>query len=798
MIIASTLAAAFVFPGVARAADDPLSVGAVQGSTIADPRTQRSPLAPASGNGTSSAKYNVRGVVTQLALSRTAAGVDNYGFFLQSRRGTEDGDPTTSDGVFVYMSTFKDLQGGYVPTVGDEIVIGARVSDFFNLTELSGASLVNRLATGVPMSEVQVDDAIPPADSAAADLFWERHEGMQLRVRAGSGVVSGTKVFSSTADAEVWTIDRDDPLMKRADPYARRVFRDAHPLDDQPGLVDNGNGNRILIGPMGVKATAGDSTTVLPAARTFDTVTNDAVGGVYYAFSKYGIQPASVAFTRGVDPSKNNPPRAADRSREVAIATFNVENLYDFRDDPFDGCDFTGNLGCPGVSPPFDYVPASAAEYHARVALIAQQIVKDLKSPDLILAQEAEDQDICTVSAGALSCADTNNADGKPDTLQELALAVRKAGGPAYDAAFDRTGADARGITSAFLYRTDRLSPAAASASDPILGSAPQVTYRAAGLPANADVSNPKALNAVLPADVDKSTGVDGSNVFTRAPQVGLFDVKAAPGSSEHYQIWALSNHYSSGPNSRVGQRREQAAYGAAIVTAIEATHANARVIYGGDLNVFPRPDDPVPAQPGDQLGPLYSAGLHNLWDNLAADVPVAAYSYDFEGQGQTLDNLFVNNALYGDLIQMRAAHINSDWTPGDPAGGARGTSDHDPQVARFQSRAALSVGDVSVAEGDSGTTTLTFPVTVSRPLSTPLTVCATALPVTAWPVLDFDPYLGCKALPAGATSLTFPVTVHGDGLREPDEQVSLTVAALALDIRMVRPTATGTILNDD
>lgn len=797
MLAVPIVAASVLLPGVAHAATDPLTIGAVQGSTTSSPRTQRSPLAPASGNGSSGTKYQVRGVVTQLALSRTAAGANQYGFFLQSRTGTADGDPTTSDGIFVYMSTFTTLIGGYAPKVGDEIVIEARVSEFFNLTELTSASLVTQLDANVPAEEVEIDDATPPADSAAADLFWERHEGMQLRVRAGSGVVSGTKVFNSTDDAEVWAIDRDDPLMQRADPYARRVFRDAHPLDDQPGLVDNGNGDRILIGPMGVKATAGDSAKVLPPARTFDTVTGDAVGGLYYAFAKYGIQPASIAFTPGVDPSKNNPPKAADRDREVAVATFNVENLYDFRDDPFDGCDFAGNTGCPGVSPPFDYVPANATDYEARLGVLADQIINNLQSPDLILAQEAEDQDICSTSGAALACGDTNNADGKPDTLQELALAIAKAGGPSYDAAFDRTGADARGITAAFLYRTDRLSLAAASEDDPILGSSPQVDYRGAALASNADVSNPKALNAVLPADVDKSTGVDGSNVYTRAPQVGLFDVKAAPGDSEHYQIWAISNHYSSGPDSRVGQRTEQATYGAAVVTAIEATHANARVSYGGDLNVFPRPDDPVPSNPGDQLGPLYEAGLHNLWDNLVADAPASAYSYDFEGQAQTLDSLFVNPALYGDLIQMRATHINADFSADDPANPSRGASDHDPQVARFQSRAALSVADASVVEGDRGTTPLAFPVSLSRPLSQPLTVCATALPVTAWPVVDFDPYLGCQVVPAGETATTFTVKVRGDRLREPDEKLALVIAGLA-NVRLTDATATGTIVNDD
>ena len=67
-----------------------------------------------------------------------------------------------------------------------------------------------------------------------------------MRVRAGSGAVSGRDVFASTADAELWVVDRDDPLLDRADPYARRVFRDSHPLDNDPTRrFDDGNGQRI-------------------------------------------------------------------------------------------------------------------------------------------------------------------------------------------------------------------------------------------------------------------------------------------------------------------------------------------------------------------------------------------------------------------------------------------------------------------------------------------------------------------------------------------------------------------------
>jgi predicted extracellular nuclease len=797
--LTAPLLTAVLFPGVARAADEPLTVGAVQGPTTDAeyPRTDRSPLANPSGNGTSSILYDVRGVVTQRTLARTAAGADQHGFFLQSRKGTDDGDPASSDGIFVFMGAFTSLIGGYVPAVGDEIVVRARVSEFFSLTQLSGASLVTRLAEGLPLSDVQVDDAAPPGELAAADRFWERHEGMQLRVRDGAGVVAARNVFSGTADSEIWVIDRDDPLLDRADPYARRVFRDAHPLDNLPGTVDDGNGDRVLLGTMGVKATAADSSVLLPPARTFDRLSGDAVGGLYYSFNKYGIQPATAAFTPGADPSRNNPPKAAARSTEFAVSTYNVENLYDFRDDPFDGCDFTGNTGCPGVSPPFDYVPASEAAYREKLADLADQIVAGLHSPDLILAQEAEDQDICTVTGSALTCGAVNDADGQPDTLQELALTIKGNGGPAYAAAYDRTGADARGITAAFLYRTDRLSLVPATAADPVLGASPQVTYRGTPLASNAGVSNPKALNAVLPADVDRSTGVDGSNVFTRAPQVALLDVKAAPGAAERFQLWAVSNHYSSGPDTRVGQRTEQAAYGAAITTAIEDTHAHARIAYGGDLNVFPRPDDPVPAAPGDQLRPLYEAGLHNLWDDLVADAPASAYSYVFDGSAQTLDHLFVNDALHGDLIEMRAAHLNADWAAADEGNGSKGSSDHDPQVARFHSRAALSVADASVVEGDSGTTSLVFPVTLSRPLSRSVTICASTVPGSAWVGVDFTPYLGCQVVPAGATGLTFPVRVRGDRWKEPDEKLTLVVAGLA-GIRLADARATGTIQNDD
>jgi uncharacterized protein len=781
---------------------EPRTIGEVQGAVTdaADGATFQSPLV--------GQQVLVRGVVTQKTLARSSAGAAQNGFFLQNTPAAADTDPTTSDGVFVFLGGFTTLlraDGGpaYLPQVGDELVLRASVTEFFALTELTSPRLVGVAATGLdPDTDVVVTEAAPPTDLAAANRYWERHEGERIRVPGGSIATSGRDVFPSTADSEVWLIRPDDPLATRSDPYARRVFRDPHPLDNQPQpLFDDGNGNRIMLASLGVKATSGDSTTLLPPARVFDTLDGDAVGGLYFSFEKYGVQVESAAFTPGVDPSLNAPPAPADRRNELAVSTANLENLYDFRDDPTDGCDFAGNAGCPGVSPPFDYVPTSDAVYQRRLADIAAQFTDDLHSPDLLLTQEAEDQDICHVAAGALVCGGSSDGDGKPDTLQELALAIATAGGGAYDAAYDRDGADDRGIVSAVLYRTDRLSLVAASGADPVLGSAPAVQYRAPGLASNADVSNPKTLNAELPADVDRTTGVDGDDVFTRAPQVAHFRVAAEPGASDTYDLWAISNHFSSTPDARVGQRTEQAAYAAAIADTIAAADPHARIVLGGDLNVFPRPDDPfAPGDalfPSDQLAPLYESGLANLWDDLVADVPSAAYSYTFQGQAQTLDQLFVNDALHADLVEVRAAHVNAGWPADHDGDGPRGLSDHDPQVARFSSRASLSVADTSVVEGDSGRRDAVFTVAFSRPLGQNVTVCLVPVGITASPVVDFDLRVPCGTLAAGDTAIDLGIPVRGDRQRERDE--TLAVVALATGgVHHDDALATATIINDD
>ncbi len=660
----------------------------------------RSPYAPSSGTGYGE-YVSVQGVITQKTVFLTSSGYSRYGFFVQNTLSANDGDPNSSDGIYVYMDRYDTLRidggGYYLPVVGDEVLLRGPVVEYYNLTQLSNPFMVEVIRSGVDLSaEIETFEANPPADINDANRYWERHEGMRAMLAAGSIIISPRDVFSSTMDAEVWLAHPESVIGVRENDFERRAFRDAHPLDDLPELFDNQNGYRIVTGAHGLKATLDDPQALLPAVHTFQSLAAPTFGGVYFSYSKYQIQvEQEFDLISDVNPAMNGTPQEFMREKEYSVVTFNLENLYDFRDDPFDGCDFEGNSGCEGVYPPFNYVPLTLDEYEWRVFQIARQIVEDLHSPDLLLVQEVEDQDICLYQAEDLVCGSENSVDGQPDALQDLAMVISWLGGPEYTAAYDRDGADDRGITSAFLFRTDKVELLPVDETHPLFGNAPMIDYRALGLDYNADVQNPKAFNAEIPDDVDLSTGVDGDFVFTRSPQLGYFRVwRTSLDSSVYTDLYAVTNHFSSGPDGRVGQRTEQAAYNAAIVTAIEVSTPNAMVTVGGDLNVFPRPDDPFTPDsvyfPSDQLAPLYNQGMMNLFDVLVTQTPASAYSYVYQGQAQTLDHIFVNPALYAELTKMEAAHINSDWTIGEYDGAPRGNSDHDPQIARFHNLVTL------------------------------------------------------------------------------------------------------------
>lgn len=683
VFVAGIAALCFAFPAPAQQAQ-PIAIGAVQGA-VGDGDEATRHATPMNDR-----TVTIRGVVHQFIMGVSREGRPFHAFLIQDKG---DNNPETSDGIFVFLGGRRELrssEGNYAPKVGDDLLISGRATEFSNQTQLASPTLVKRFDPvadlNAALPPIKVD---PPNNEADAARYWERLEGMRVEAPAGSVVVAPRHVYASSMDAEAWLI-APTALAGRTDPFARRVFRDPHPLDNDPALFDDGNGYRFLIGSGGIKGAKSDPKAMIDPVRSLQALEKPAIGGVTFGFGKYVIQIAEpLALSSLTDPAKNGAPSPADRASEFTVATFNLENLYDAIDDPFDGADFAGNPGSGSIRPPFNYVPESDAVYQERLAGLARQIVEDLHAPDVLLVQEIEDQDIAKVVSGKLVFGSANNADGRPDNVQELIAKIAAIGGPAYDSAFDRNAADERGITTGFIYRTDRVELAKPEEAAAIFAQSPAIDYPGTAAPYNADKQNPKALNSSLPAGVRASDNEGASLVYTRAAHVALFKVwKAKRGEGEPAMLWAINNHFSSIPDQRVEQRIEQARYAAAIASAILKSDPAARVIVGGDLNVYPRPDDPFAPghrqHPSDQLGSLYEAGLFNVFDHIVKEAPSAAYTYIYNGQAQTLDHLFLSPKLRESLVQARPAHINSDWAE-SPEGEARAMSDHDPVVARLR-----------------------------------------------------------------------------------------------------------------
>ncbi|WP_205323699.1 hypothetical protein [Glycomyces sp. YM15] len=724
-------AAGLAFASSAHADVDIVNIGEVQGSIANGDTDFSSPLAGQT--------VYVQGVVTQETLDPNG----NKGFFLQERADATDGDPLSSDGVFVFnnkYSTVRTLNGSPAQTelganwtvaVGDEIIVRGVVGNYFGNIQFSGGStfVYDVVASGLdPLAEIETVEVDPPNDATASKEYFRRHLGMQLTVPADSVVTAGRDVYSS--GGEVWAM-RGDSEAAQQDGYAARAYRDAHPLDTVEGNFDDGNGYLFVMGDMGIRATEGTNETIIAPAKTYDVITEANTGGVYLSFAKYGIQVANdLALEGGLEPAENEPVEPAGRN-EAAIASYNIENLYDFRDNPNSGCDFAGNAGCTdaedpegNVKPPFNYVPASYEEYEEQLRRQAGQIVDDLHSPAILMTQEGEAQDVCSVNpewtkhtdlgvdrlvCDLVNTGDANTGgDGAPDSIQELALVIAEYGGPAYTAVGDLDSADTRGIMTGFLYQPKLAGLSKVKSWDPVFGAEPEIEYPTEADAINADVQNPKALNAALPQEVldqCKSSGVyacNGFDVFSRPAQVAKFYLKDKHGHKAS-EIFLINNHFSSSPNNRVLHRTEQANYLAAVSSAILDNDRRAKVLAGGDLNVFPRPDDPFAegqtiagdwVGPSDQLAALYEdSGLCSMYDHMVAEHPEAAYSYTFMGQTQTLDQMFVSPRLLREVESAVAAHINADY-PADahefgeaPAYGDYGVSDHDPSVITIDIR---------------------------------------------------------------------------------------------------------------
>lgn len=108
-----------------------------------------------------------------------------------------------------------------------------------------------------------------------------------------------------------------------------------------------------------------------------------------------------------------------------------------------------------------------------------------------------------------------------------------------------------------------------------------------------------------------------------------------------------------------------------------------------------------------------------------------------------------------------------------------------------------LSVNDVSVTEGNAGTTTATFTVTLSAAASTPVTVNFTTADGAAAAGSDYAAVSGAISFVTGETTKTAGVTINGDATVEPNETFSVNLSG-ATGATIADASGLGTIVNDD
>ncbi len=321
----------------------------------------------------------------------TAIGVS--GLFIQSPPEQSDADPETSDGIFV-LTNFPPMAWDIAP--GDVVIIEGRIKEFFNMSQIdSGRRLITKVASGAALPE--------PIDLLALmSAQLEHYEGMRVQV-------TDAEVFSPTNQFDEFAISLN----------GRRGFREMGiETDMTPQFAGLGlpewdlNREVIEIDPVEMG---------LPVEQVVAGSSVTAVGNLAYAFQDYQLWATELSITPVELALRPVRPTAAG---EFAIATQNIENLYDIVDDP--------NVQDNTYE---DYVPDDDAAYQIKLRKLSAQIRDVLNAPDIVAVQEVENLNALNALAAQIQA---DNAD----MVYETCLLP---------------GNDGRGINNGYLIRVGRV-----------------------------------------------------------------------------------------------------------------------------------------------------------------------------------------------------------------------------------------------------------------------------------------------------------------------------------------------------
>ncbi|UTM57566.1 ExeM/NucH family extracellular endonuclease [Photobacterium sp. CCB-ST2H9] len=271
----------------------------------------KSPMVP-DGQYTSNEAYYVRGVVTATTKSLYK------GFFLQDAEG--DGNPDTSDGIFVY--TGNKVAADVEP--GMTVCLKAKVKEHYDLTQLL-AEQGNIVVEGQAAQPAPVAISLKAGEDLADAM--ERYEGMQVRLNADSAL-KVTRNFGFDYDSY-----RNNMVLSHGAPLVKPT--QLHPAGSEAAtaLAAQNSRNQLFIdtdakAPNGVIPYFPGLDAEQGYIRVGDTVVN-LEGVIGYSYGEYRLLPTNTVsaadFIHADD--RTAAPQDVPES-QLKVASFNVLNFF--------------------------------------------------------------------------------------------------------------------------------------------------------------------------------------------------------------------------------------------------------------------------------------------------------------------------------------------------------------------------------------------------------------------------------------------------------------------------------------
>ena len=620
------------------------------------------------------------------------------GLFVQSAPGSEDADPATSDGVFVFTGSAPSA--AFQP--GDVVSVQGIVTEFVPaadpvsppLTEITNASI-----TEIGTATLPAPITLTPVDVAPGGGLQqlERLEGMLVRASSLTAVVPTQGNVNETTNT-----GSNTGVFFTVLTGAARPVREAgiEALDPVPACAA-GTGCTIPVFDQNPERLRVDSDAILgvpPAAVTSGAVMTDVVAVVDYGFRAWTLLPTTPLVPGGLVAATPARPRGAG---EFTVASFNLQRLFDTVNDPATG----------------DAVPTPAA-YQARLAKLSEAVRTYLHSPDVVGVQEAENLTVLVDLAARIEADAT--AAGQP--------------APGYTA-FLVEGNDVGGIDVGFL-----VASRVAVTDVQQIGAADTFVNPVTG---QAELLNDRP-SLVLRATVAAAPGTLAADVI-----VVVHHLRSLNGLTDP----------TDGVRVRA-KRQAQGEYVARLLAGLVQSHPGTPIVSVGDYNAFEVNDGYVdllgiargaPAPPTDVV--VFSGDLLTPDFALAAGVAGTpadqTYSYVFDGNAQSLDHVLVSPDAAASLAAFDHARLNADFPEiyrGDPTRVER-TSDHDPAMAYFRFPRDIAPPVVTVPASRS--------VDAQGPLGASVSFVATAVDDISGSVpVSCTPASG-SLFPYGATAVT-------------------------------------------